>query len=136
MQLRIWLVTLSLFGGARPAIAEEPAIEQPASGEELRGAVGKSLPLLLKAAVGHRENRTCFACHNQGLPILALIGAAMVYESVALIAYAGVFLLLMHGFVLVYEEPTLRRTFGRDYDAYCLRVRRWRPTLRGAGSQQ
>ena len=67
---------------------------------------------------------------------LALIGAAMVYESVALIAYAGVFLLLMHLFVLVYEEPTLRRTFGRDYDAYCQRVRRWRPTLRGAGSQQ
>ncbi len=67
---------------------------------------------------------------------LALIGAALVYESVALIAYAFVFLLVLHLFVLVYEEPTLRRTFGRDYDAYCQQVRRWRPTLRGAGSQQ
>jgi hypothetical protein len=33
------------------------------------------LPLLLKGASGHRENRTCFACHNQGLPILALTAA-------------------------------------------------------------
>ncbi len=36
----------------------------------------------------------------------------------------------MHLFVLGYEEPTLRRSFGEDYDAYCQRVRRWWPKLR------
>jgi hypothetical protein len=41
----------------------------------LRAAAEKSLPVLLKGAVGHRENRTCFACHNQGLPVLALTAA-------------------------------------------------------------
>src|SRR5262245_52569090 len=45
------------------------------SQDELRAAVTRALPLLQKAAVGHRENRTCFACHNQGIPILALTPA-------------------------------------------------------------
>ena len=49
----------------------------------------------------------------------ALGGAALYYQSLALAAYAGVFLLLMTGFVVVYEEPTLRATFGGDYDQYC-----------------
>lgn len=35
----------------------------------------KAIPLITKGAVGHREQRTCFACHNQGTPILALITA-------------------------------------------------------------
>ena len=58
---------------------------------------------------------------------LALAGAALFYESAALWAYAAGFLLLMHAFVTVYEEPTLRRTFGEDYAAYCRQVRRWWP---------
>jgi hypothetical protein len=41
----------------------------------LRGAIEKSLPLLMQAAVGHRENRTCFACHNQGMPLVAITAA-------------------------------------------------------------
>ena len=59
----------------------------------------------------------------------ALLGAAIVYGSVALASYAGAFLLLMHAFVIGYEEPTLRATFGTDYDRYCAEVRRWRPRL-------
>jgi hypothetical protein len=51
--------------------ADEPAVTQDA----LRSAIEKSLPLLMRGAVGHRENRTCFACHNQGVPILALTAA-------------------------------------------------------------
>ena len=43
--------------------------------QELRAAIEKSLPLLKQGAMGHRENRTCFACHNQGVPILALMAA-------------------------------------------------------------
>jgi protein-S-isoprenylcysteine O-methyltransferase Ste14 len=33
-------------------------------------------------------------------------------------------------FVLLYEEPTLRRKFGEEYEAYCKRVPRWLPRLR------
>jgi protein-S-isoprenylcysteine O-methyltransferase Ste14 len=61
---------------------------------------------------------------------LALAGAALFYQSSALLAYAVVFLLLMHVFVVWYEEPTLRQTFGQDYEAYCQQVRRWWPKAR------
>ena len=57
-------------------------------------------------------------------------GAAIVYGSWALIAYAGVFLAITHAFVIGYEEPTLRRTFGAAYDEYCARVGRWCPAVR------
>jgi protein-S-isoprenylcysteine O-methyltransferase Ste14 len=60
---------------------------------------------------------------------LALAGAALFYRSYALLAYSAIFLLLTHLFVVSYEEPALRRAFGQEYEAYCRRVRRWRPTL-------
>jgi squalene-hopene cyclase-like protein len=62
-----------LLAGGHWLLAETPA--QRVSQGELRSAIEKSLPLLMQGAIGHRENRTCFACHNQGLPILALMAA-------------------------------------------------------------
>jgi protein-S-isoprenylcysteine O-methyltransferase Ste14 len=59
---------------------------------------------------------------------LALAGAALFYRSLPLLAYAAAFLIVCHLFVLAYEEPTLRRTFDPDYEAYCQRVRRWWPS--------
>jgi protein-S-isoprenylcysteine O-methyltransferase Ste14 len=43
-------------------------------------------------------------------------------------AVAGV-ALAAHLFVLFYEEPTLRKKFGTDYEQYCRNVRRWWPRL-------
>ena len=60
---------------------------------------------------------------------VALAGAAVFYQATALLAYAAAFLVLMHLFVVLYEEPTLRQAFGKDYDAYCRRVGRWWPRL-------
>jgi len=47
--------------------------------------------------------------------------------AVALVA-AGVLATAL--FVLLYEEPTLRKKFGADYEEYCRHVRRWVPRLR------
>jgi protein-S-isoprenylcysteine O-methyltransferase Ste14 len=58
---------------------------------------------------------------------LALAGAALVYQSLSLLGYAAAFLLVTHGFVVLYEEPTLRRTFDGDYAAYCRQTGRWWP---------
>jgi protein-S-isoprenylcysteine O-methyltransferase Ste14 len=60
---------------------------------------------------------------------LALAGAALFYQSIPLLCYAGLFLFITHLFVVLYEEPTLRRTFDRDYEKYCRRVGRWWPKL-------
>jgi protein-S-isoprenylcysteine O-methyltransferase Ste14 len=58
---------------------------------------------------------------------LALAGAALFYQSIPLLGYAGLFLAFTHVFVVLYEEPTLRRTFAGAYEAYCRRVGRWWP---------
>jgi protein-S-isoprenylcysteine O-methyltransferase Ste14 len=60
---------------------------------------------------------------------LALASAALFYESLPHLAYAGLFFLATHVFVVLYEEPTLRRTFGPEYEAYCRQVSRWWPRV-------
>ena len=60
---------------------------------------------------------------------LGLAGAALFFQSLALVGFTGLFFLATHLLVRWYEEPTLRRTFGEAYDGYCRRVRRWRPRL-------
>lgn len=57
----------------------------------------------------------------------ALIGVAVYYESWAFLGYTCLFFVIIHLLVTVYEEPTLRETFGDDYLAYCDRVGRWWP---------
>src|SRR5215813_3401206 len=37
--------------------------------------------------------------------------------------------LAVHLFVAFYEEPTLKRKFGADYEQYCRNVRRWVPRV-------
>ena len=41
----------------------------------------------------------------------AVLGAAIFYRSLPLLGYVAVFLLVMHAFVRVFEEPTLRQMF-------------------------
>ena len=49
----------------------------------------------------------------------------------ALMASVAAAALGVHLFVRFYEEPTLRRKFGQDYEEYCRSVRRWWPRVRG-----
>jgi protein-S-isoprenylcysteine O-methyltransferase Ste14 len=59
--------------------------------------------------------------------MVSLLGAAVYYGSPWLLAYLAAFALWAHLFVVGYEEPHLRGTFGEDYAAYLGRVRRWLP---------
>ena len=61
---------------------------------------------------------------------LFLIGEILVFESLALLLFLLLLWLDFHLFVLFYEEPTLRKSFGESYEAYCRAVRRWVPRLR------
>jgi protein-S-isoprenylcysteine O-methyltransferase Ste14 len=63
--------------------------------------------------------------------VLAMIvGQALWLGSPLLLGYAGLVWVAFTTFVLAFEEPTLRRTFGAEYEAYCARVPRWLPRLR------
>lgn len=59
-----------------------------------------------------------------------IVGQALLLGRYALLAYAGVFLMITMAFVTFYEEPTLRRQFGAQYDAYRSAVPGWWPRLR------
>ena len=56
-----------------------------------------------------------------------LVGEGLVFGSPSVLLYALLVALAFHVFVLLYEEPTLRSTFGAEYEAYCRRVPRWLP---------
>ncbi len=59
--------------------------------------------------------------------VSAIAGQGLLFGSAPVLIYAAVMALAFHLFVIGYEEPTLRRTFGTDYEAYFRRVRRWVP---------
>ncbi len=59
-----------------------------------------------------------------------MLGEALGFRSVALAELAIAFFAGTILFVLLYEEPTLRRKFGAEYEAYCRRVPRWLPRFR------
>ena len=54
-----------------------------------------------------------------------LVGEAALLEAPVLLRYAAGFFLVAHLFVVLYEEPALRRKFGESYDRYRATVPRW-----------
>ena len=59
--------------------------------------------------------------------LLVIAGWLALFRVWALLAYAAVVWLFFEGFVMLVEEPALRRRFGAAYDAYRRKVRRWWP---------
>jgi protein-S-isoprenylcysteine O-methyltransferase Ste14 len=64
------------------------------------------------------------------LAVLAVIlGQALLLGDVRLVIYGAIICLAFDVFVIAYEEPTLRRRYGAQFNAYCAHVRRWLPRL-------
>ena len=63
--------------------------------------------------------------------IVGWLGLWIVFGQATLLAIAIAFALVLGValFVVFYEEPTLRRKFGTDYEEYCRNVPRWMPRL-------
>ena len=62
--------------------------------------------------------------------VTMVLGQAALFADWRLAAYALILWLGFHIFVLAYEEPTLRRSFPKDYEAFFTAVPRWRPRFR------
>jgi protein-S-isoprenylcysteine O-methyltransferase Ste14 len=62
--------------------------------------------------------------------VTILIGEAIFFGSTAIIVEAVIFILLASLFVVLYEEPALRRQFGESYERYSQKVSRWIPRAR------
>ena len=50
--------------------------------------------------------------------IATFLGFGLYARSLAVLAFAGAWFLMIHFFVVFIEEPGLRRRFGGTYDAY------------------
>jgi protein-S-isoprenylcysteine O-methyltransferase Ste14 len=59
--------------------------------------------------------------------VSAILGQGLILGNLKLLEYGGLVFLLFHLFVMVYEEPTMRATFGAEYESFCARVPRWIP---------
>ena len=59
--------------------------------------------------------------------VSTILGQGLIFGNIQLLEYGGGLWLFFHLAVLIYEEPTLRATFGSEYAAFCAEVPRWIP---------
>ena len=62
--------------------------------------------------------------------LAAIVGQALLLGQLGLLLYAVAAWVVVAAFVRFYEEPTLTRRFGADYEAYRRAVPAWWPRLR------
>jgi protein-S-isoprenylcysteine O-methyltransferase Ste14 len=56
-------------------------------------------------------------------------GQGLLLGNARLLGYGALVWLGFHLFVIGYEEPTLRRQFGAEYENFCANVQRWIPRV-------
>ena len=61
---------------------------------------------------------------------MVILGQGLLFGSVAVLQYGAAVWLAFHLFVLLYEEPVLRRRYREEYDRFVAEVPRWLPRLR------
>ena len=62
--------------------------------------------------------------------ILILLGHFLWFGNWSLLVYAVLAFVGTHLFVILYEEPGLRKRFGAAYEDYLIKVPRWLPTFK------
>lgn len=61
--------------------------------------------------------------------VAVIVGQGLFFADLRVIGYGLFAWLVCHLFVVAYERPTLRATFGTEYEDYCANVSRWLPRL-------
>lgn len=64
-----------------------------------------------------------------------ILGQGLFFGSIRLLEYGIAVCLGFCLFVLIYEEPHLRKSYGSQYEEFCANVPRWIPRLRPWGSK-
>jgi len=62
--------------------------------------------------------------------LTVILAWAVLFGVSELLLYALAVGTCFQSFIVLYEEPHLQATFGREYEDYCTRVGRWLPRLR------
>jgi protein-S-isoprenylcysteine O-methyltransferase Ste14 len=61
--------------------------------------------------------------------VSAILGQGLWFGSPTLVAYGAIVWSLSHLFVVLYEEPKLKASFGADYEVFRAHVPRWIPRI-------
>lgn len=61
--------------------------------------------------------------------VAVILGQALLFGDGRLVWYGALLWLSFHVFVVVVEEPTLKETFGTEYESFRTNVPRWIPRL-------
>jgi protein-S-isoprenylcysteine O-methyltransferase Ste14 len=61
--------------------------------------------------------------------VSVILGQGLLLGDTRVLVYGMFGWLVTHLFVLIYEEPTLRRSFGAEYEIFCAHVPRWIPRV-------
>src|SRR5215510_8638999 len=61
--------------------------------------------------------------------VAVIFGQALLFGDWRLLWYGALLWLFFHVFVVMYEEPTLKQTFGTEYESFRTNVPRWIPRL-------
>jgi protein-S-isoprenylcysteine O-methyltransferase Ste14 len=61
--------------------------------------------------------------------VAVILGQGLLFADLSLLVYGALLWLFFHIVVIASEEPTLRQSFGADYESYCAHVPRWLPRL-------
>ena len=91
--------------------------------------IGKGTPAPIDAPIFLvREGPYQWVRNPMYLAVLStILGEAILFHSLLLLGYALVVGVVVHLFVVLVEEASLRRQFGESYETYLRTVPRWLP---------
>ena len=61
--------------------------------------------------------------------VAVIVGQSLMLGNLRVLGYGVLVWLGFHLFVMAYEEPTLRKKYGEEYETFCAHVPRWIPRL-------
>jgi protein-S-isoprenylcysteine O-methyltransferase Ste14 len=148
-----FVVAPCVVAGLIPWLITRWQLQPPFFGLELARAVG--VILILVGVPGLVDSFARFALQGLGTPapiaptrhlvvsglyryvrnpmyvavVAVILGQAVLFGDWRLIVYGALVWLACHIFIVAYEEPTLERTFGREYQAFRASVPRWIPRI-------
>jgi len=148
-----FVVAPMMIAGVVPCLVTHWEFQAPFAGVELTRVAG--IALIIVGLPGLLDSFARFAIQGIGTPapvaptenlvvtglyryvrnpiyvavVAIVLGQATLFGDARLLWYGAVLWLAFHLFVVVYEEPTLRETFGSEYEDYRANVPRWIPRL-------
>ena len=146
-----FVVAPMMIAGVVPCLVTHWEFQAPFAGVELTRVAG--IALIIVGLPGLLDSFARFAIQGIGTPapvaptenlvvtglyryvrnpiyvavVAIVLGQATLFGDARLLWYGAVLWLAFHLFVVAYEEPTLRETFGSEYEDYRANVPRWIP---------